>query len=40
MEEDKAIASKWMSWLEDAALKLSGGKIHLSKLGSGSKVNR
>lgn len=38
IEDDKGATSKWMSWLESAVLKLSAGKIHLSKLGALSKV--
>ena len=37
-QEDEGTTSKWINCLEKIALKISGGKISISKLGTGSKV--
>ena len=37
-DDDEGTTSKWINYLEQVALKISGGKISISKLGTGSKV--
>lgn len=38
MDEEKELTNKWVSTLEDTLLKLSGGKINISRMGANTKV--